>query len=60
MRNVSLDEGFLCFCYALVKHRGLWFLLYLGFYCNVIEIVCLFSFLRIPLSDCMDLGLRIL
>lgn len=39
------------------------FLLYLGFYCNVVEILLFFfffSFLSIPISDCMDLGLRIL
>lgn len=39
------------------------FLFYLGFYCNVVEILLSFffsSFLSIPISDCMDLGLRIL
>lgn len=44
MRNVSLDGGFRCFCYTLVKHAGLCFLLYLGFYCNVIELCYLFQY----------------
>lgn len=65
MRNVSLDEGFLCFCCILFKYGDLCFLffyfildftvMYLKSYCGFF-----FSFLSIPISDCMDLGLRIL
>lgn len=52
MRNVSLDQGFRCFCYTLVKHAGLWVLLYLGFYCNVIELCYLFQYPKCS-SQCL-------